>query len=124
MRARYAVEPLGHYGLAKPKYTHFTSPIRRYADLIVHRALFDDVKITVHALKPVAPHISETERNSSDAERDSKDAKLFAYLRKPAKTGRLENYTGAGHRRAELWVFCRCVGPGDERVGASLLDRG
>ncbi len=94
MRARYAVEPLGHYGLAKVKYTHFTSPIRRYADLIVHRALFDEVKMSDHGLKPVAAHISETERNSSDAERDSKEAKLFAYLRNQIKTGRFENYTG------------------------------
>src|SRR5205823_11373761 len=38
-RARYAAQPLGHYGLAKNNYTHFTSPIRRYADLVVHRAL-------------------------------------------------------------------------------------
>ena len=38
-RARYAIQPLGHYGLAKNNYTHFTSPIRRYADLVVHRTL-------------------------------------------------------------------------------------
>jgi ribonuclease R len=94
MRARYAVEPLGHYGLGKAKYAHFTSPIRRYADLVVHRALFDNVKTPEHALKPVALHISETERNSSDAERDSKETKLFAFLRNQLKTGRLENYTG------------------------------
>jgi ribonuclease R len=92
MRARYAVEPLGHYGLNKAKYTHFTSPIRRYADLVVHRALFDKPKLSPHALASVAKRLSETERNSADAERDSKDVKLFAYLSGQLKSGRAENY--------------------------------
>ena len=81
MRARYAVEPLGHYGLAKEKYCHFTSPIRRYADLIVHRSLFDDKKMRIPQLIQTAEHISTTERNSADAERDSKDVKMYAYLK-------------------------------------------
>ncbi len=92
MRARYAVEPLGHYGLAKKKYTHFTSPIRRYADLVVHRALFDQKAGAPSALKEVAEHISVTERNSADAERDSKDVKLFAFLNAQLKSGRPEQY--------------------------------
>src|SRR5882724_131113 len=81
MRARYAVEPLGHYGLAKTKYAHFTSPIRRYADLVVHRALFQKSHGATHSLKETADHISDTERNSADAERDSKDVKLYAFLK-------------------------------------------
>jgi ribonuclease R len=93
MRARYAVEPLGHYGLAKQKYTHFTSPIRRYADLVVHRALFNKSAARVSALKETAEHISVTERNSADAERDSKDVKLFAFLNAQLKSGRPEPYS-------------------------------
>ncbi len=87
MRACYSVEPLGHYGLAKKKYTHFTSPIRRYADLVVHRALFDKQPAKASALKEVAEHISVTERNSADAERDSKDVKLFAFLKGQLESG-------------------------------------
>ena len=87
MRACYSVEPLGHYGLAKKKYTHFTSPIRRYADLVVHRALFDKNAVKGAALKEVAEHISVTERNSADAERDSKDVKLFAFLNAQLESG-------------------------------------
>jgi ribonuclease R len=87
MRARYAVEPLGHYGLAKKKYTHFTSPIRRYADLVVHRALFDKNSAPASVLQEIADHISTTERNSADAERDSKDVKLFAFLKNQLKSG-------------------------------------
>jgi ribonuclease R len=92
MRARYAVEPLGHYGLAKKKYTHFTSPIRRYADLVVHRALFDKSAAKEGALKEIAEHISVTERNSADAERDSKDVKLFAFLKAQLESGDPQKY--------------------------------
>jgi ribonuclease R len=92
MRARYAVEPLGHYGLAKKKYTHFTSPIRRYADLVVHRALFDKRADSASTLKETAEHISVTERNSADAERDSKDVKLFAFLKAQLQSGKPERY--------------------------------
>jgi ribonuclease R len=92
MRARYAVEPLGHYGLAKKKYTHFTSPIRRYADLVVHRTLFDKNSPGTSALKETAEHISVTERNSADAERDSKDVKLFAFLKAQLASGHPERY--------------------------------
>jgi len=92
MRACYSVEPLGHYGLAKKKYTHFTSPIRRYADLVVHRALFDKSPAKESALKEIAEHISVTERNSADAERDSKDVKLFAFLKAQLASGEPVKY--------------------------------
>ena len=91
MRARYAIDPIGHYGLAKTKYTHFTSPIRRYADLTVHRALFGNGRGAAD-LKLIADHISETERNSDDAERDSKEVKLFAFLKEQIKTGQYQSY--------------------------------
>lgn len=92
MRARYAVEPLGHYGLAKEKYTHFTSPIRRYADLIVHRVLFDKVAAPAAQIAKLADHISTTERNSADAERDSRDVKLYAHLEAQLQSGDPEIY--------------------------------
>jgi ribonuclease R len=92
MRARYAVEPLGHYGLAKQKYTHFTSPIRRYADLVVHRALFEKNPGSAAKLRETADHISITERNSADAERDSKDVKLYAFLNKQLRNSQLRLY--------------------------------
>ena len=93
MRARYAVEPLGHYGLAKQKYTHFTSPIRRYADLVVHRTLFEPANESKASLKGISDHISTTERNSSDAERDSKSVKLYAFLTAQLKSGTPQRYS-------------------------------
>ena len=91
-RARYAVQPLGHYGLSKPNYTHFTSPIRRYADLLVHRALFEKALLPAQGLAQTAEHLSTTERNSSDAERASKDVKLLAFLQGQLRSGRPPAY--------------------------------
>jgi ribonuclease R len=94
MRARYAPEPLGHYGLAKAKYTHFTSPIRRYADLVVHRALFPSAGQDGldGGLRELGDRLSELERNSGDAERDSRDVKLFAFLAAQLDSGKPQVY--------------------------------
>jgi ribonuclease R len=76
-RARYDPQPLGHYGLAKTNYLHFTSPIRRYADLVVHRALGSDTaarrsyRMGMAEIASVAEHISTTERNAAEAEIDA-----------------------------------------------------
>ena len=59
---------------------------------MVHRALFDKISAPLSALKETAGHISVTERNSADAERDSKDVKLFAFLNAQLQSGRPERY--------------------------------
>jgi ribonuclease R len=81
-RAAYATDPLGHYGLAKVNYTHFTSPIRRFADLIVHRVLARQNAGSAHELDETAKHISETERTSADAEKDSVTVKKMEFFQR------------------------------------------
>jgi len=92
-RACYSTEPIGHYGLAKDDYVHFTSPIRRYADLIVHRVVYQRAKLDAAALATAADHISLTERNSADAELDSKLIKLLSYLKRQLDRNKPETYT-------------------------------
>ncbi|HEY2680741.1 MAG TPA: ribonuclease R [Candidatus Udaeobacter sp.] len=94
-RARYDPQPLGHYGLAKTNYLHFTSPIRRYADLVVHRALGsvrspsapdglprlrDPYHPNMAEIASIAEHISTTERNAAEAEIDAAMMKKLEFF--------------------------------------------
>lgn len=88
MQAYYSPENLGHFGLNLQRYAHFTSPIRRYADVLVHRALIRGLKLGDDGLPPdedeqfeqTAEHISLTERRSMQAERDAMDRFVAAFM--------------------------------------------
>jgi ribonuclease R len=82
-QARYAVEPLGHFGLATECYTHFTSPIRRYPDLVVHR-LLDVVRHGAGRVPPdlvaIAEEASARERIAMEAEREIVQLKKIQFM--------------------------------------------
>ena len=78
-------QPLGHFGLAAPDYCHFTSPIRRYPDLTVHRALHTffeggDLARLASRTQECAVHCSEKERQAMEAERDVDDLKKAQFM--------------------------------------------
>lgn len=83
-KAIYSTKPLGHYGLAFKHYTHFTSPIRRYADIIVHRLLKQYLKgeygFNKNKYEEICKYANEREIVASDAERDSIKFKQVAFL--------------------------------------------
>jgi ribonuclease R len=96
-RARYSPVPVGHFGLAKKFYTHFTSPIRRYADLVVHRTLLTLLagvktsprRYSLQELTRAAEHISQTERVAAEAEEESVELKKLEYFQQQLARGKL-----------------------------------
>jgi ribonuclease R len=116
MQARYGPERLGHFGLALATYAHFTSPIRRYADLLVHRALVSAYKLGEGGLPPedadkfeeIGEHISRLERRAMDAERETVDRYVAAYL---------------GDRVGQV-VMCRITGVQPFGFFATVIDLG
>ena len=88
-KACYRATPDGHYGLNKKDYTHFTSPIRRYSDLVVHRVLgtwlAKQPGYRAAHIDQLAEHLSLTEINSTEAERDSVKVKLMEYFDREAE---------------------------------------
>ncbi len=87
-KARYGIETEIHFGLASTHYAHFTSPIRRYADLVVHRVLYKEIKGLPHDTSPeradrlakIGEHVSDTEQKAENAERDVEDLKMAEYM--------------------------------------------
>ena len=105
-QAQYRASPDGHYGLAKPDYTHFTSPIRRYSDLVVHR-IFDGylykngidstsatpgMRYSQAKLESIGEHLCVTERNSIDAERESVKIKLLEFYERELEKERKQPF--------------------------------
>lgn len=87
-QAAYDPDNIGHFGLALPRYAHFTSPIRRYADLLVHRALVKGLRLgrdglpedQAAALPAIGDQITATERRAQQAEREAVDRYLTAFM--------------------------------------------
>ena len=106
-QAEYSPENIGHFGLALSHYAHFTSPIRRYADVLVHRALIKALHLGAGALTSeeadtfdnIAEHISATERQSAAAEMDAVDRYTASFLsgrEGEVFTGRISSVTTFG----------------------------
>ena len=98
-QADYRISNPGHYGLGLKRYAHFTSPIRRYSDLMVHRSLLKESQMSLDEAADTCQHISDTERRAARAERRSVDrfsASLMTEQSGSIQTGRVTSITGFG----------------------------
>ncbi len=117
-QAVYHPENVGHFGLNLARYAHFTSPIRRYADLVVHRALIRGLKLGADGLSDremgrlgeIAEHISMTERRAMAAERDSTDRYVAAFMQDRVGAGFDARITGV----TRFGLFVRLADTGAE----------
>ncbi|PWC39068.1 ribonuclease R [Azospirillum sp. TSO35-2] len=125
-QAAYSPDNIGHFGLALHRYAHFTSPIRRYADLIVHRALIRTLGLgvgglddeTLGRLAEIGEHLSGTERRAATAERDAVDRYTAAFL--ADRVG--ERFTGRVSGVSRFGLFVRLDESGaDGLIPASTL---
>ncbi len=115
-QAIYSKDNIGHFGLGLRKYVHFTSPIRRYSDLLVHRALIAAGKLGDGGwpagqdpdLDPITEHISATERRAAMAERQTVDRFTAAFL--AAKTGAVFRGRISGVSRFGVFVNLEATG--------------
>ena len=110
-QAAYSPENIGHFGLALPRYAHFTSPIRRYADLIVHRALIRGLGLgaadalqdeEAERLPDTAEHITRTERRAAAAEREAVERYLARHM--ASRVGSMFDARISGVTRFGLFV--------------------
>ena len=126
MQARYGPEPHGHFGLALASYAHFTSPIRRYADLLVHRALVSSYRLGDGGLSPaeaeqfteIGEHISMLERRAMEAERETIDRYVAAFL--ADKVGQILRCRITGVQPFGFFATVEDLG-GDGLVPAAIL---
>jgi ribonuclease R len=127
-QARYSAEPEAHFGLASPIYTHFTSPIRRYPDLIVHRILRraiskeffskEEMKVVLKELSWLSEEISVKEREVEEAERESVEIKICEYMKKNCLG---KTFTGVISGVTRYGFFVELPNTAEGRVSLSTL---
>jgi ribonuclease R len=127
-QARYSAKPESHFGLASPIYTHFTSPIRRYPDLVVHRILKraisdeffskEEMEVFLREFSWLSEEISAKEREIEEAERESVEIKICEYMKKNCLG---EVFTGVISGVTRYGLFVELPNTAEGRVSLSSM---